>query len=103
MDSRSPRLVATVAVAVSAMAFELIAAGPANFKPDGMVTGSSLAGFHVVGDADWKAQNGELVGTAKPGTAGGWLVMDKPLQDLHSFSAIVLLRRRTRHASRPRP
>ena len=70
MDSRSLRLVATVAVAVSAMAFELIAAGPANFKPDGMVTGSSLAGSHVVGDADWKAQNGELVGTAKSG--GEW-------------------------------
>jgi 3-keto-disaccharide hydrolase/FG-GAP-like repeat len=87
MDSRSPRLVATVAVAVSAMAFELIAAGPANFKPDGMVTGSSLSGFHVVGDADWKAQNGELVGMAKSGGGGGWLVMDKGFQDVQLYTS----------------
>src|SRR4051794_5888351 len=86
MDSRS-RLVATVAVAVCAMAFELVAAGPANFKPDGMVTGSSLSGFHVLGDADWKAQNGELVGTAKPGAGGGWLVMDKGFQDVQLYTS----------------
>src|SRR4051794_20969757 len=87
MDSRSLRLVATVAVAVSAMAFELVAAGPANFKPDGMVTGSSLSGFHVLGDADWKAQNGELIGTAKPGGGGGWLVMDKGFQDVQLYTS----------------
>jgi hypothetical protein len=74
-----------VAVAVTT-AWGIHAAGPGNFKPDGMMKGSTLAGWHVVGDADWKAQNGELVGTAKPGTNGGWLVMDKSFQDVHLFT-----------------
>ena len=68
------------------MAWSIHAAGPGNFKPDGMMKGSTLAGWHVVGDADWKAENGELVGTAKPGTNGGWLVMDKSFQDVHLFT-----------------
>ena len=34
----------------------------------------------------WKAQNGELVGTAKPGTSGGWLVMDKGFQDVQLYT-----------------
>jgi hypothetical protein len=77
----------TVAVAAVGFAALVIhAAGPANFKPDGTFTGSTLAGWHVVGDADWKAQNGELIGTAKPGTNGGWLVMDKSFQDVQLFT-----------------
>ena len=43
---------------------------PPNFKPDGAFKGSALAGWHVVGDADWTAQNGEIIGKAKPGTNG---------------------------------
>jgi hypothetical protein len=76
-----------MAVAVSATALGIKAAGPANFKPDGMVAGSTLAGWHVVGDADWKAQNGELVGKAKSGGGGGWLVMDKSFQDVQLYTS----------------
>jgi hypothetical protein len=72
-------------VAVVATALVINAAGPANFKPDGAVTGSTLAGWHVLGDADWKNQNGELVGTTKPGGSGGWLVMDKSFQDVQLY------------------
>ena len=76
-----------IGVAVAATALVINAAGPANFKPDGTVTGSTLAGWHVLGDADWKNQNGELVGTAKPGGSGGWLVMDKSFQDVQLYAS----------------
>src|SRR5438046_10324458 len=80
MFYRSFRLVAIAAVVIGATLVVINAAGPANFKPDGIVTGSTLTCWHVVGDAVWKAQNGELVGTAQPGGNGGWLVMDKSFQ-----------------------
>ena len=86
MRHESLRSFGISAVAVAVMALGIRAAGPGNFKPDGMMKGSTLAGWHVVGDADWKAQNRELVGTAKPGTNGGWLVMDKSFQDVHLFT-----------------
>lgn len=74
------------AVAVAAMVVGLYAADPKSFKPDGTFTGSALTGWRVLGDAEWKAQNGELVGAAKPGAAGGWLVMDKSFQDVRLFA-----------------
>ena len=74
------------AVAVAAMVAGLYTAEPKNFKPDGTFTGSALTGWRVLGDAEWKAQNGELVGAAKPGTAGGWLIMDKSFQDVRLFA-----------------
>ena len=74
-----------LAVAIVVMAAGLSGAGPRNFKPDGTFTGSALTGWRVLGDAEWKAQNGEIVGTAKPGTAGGWLVMEKAFQDVRLF------------------
>src|SRR4051812_27647142 len=42
-----------------------------SFKPDETVRGSSLKGWHPLGQADWKVQNGEITGTAKPGGPGG--------------------------------
>jgi hypothetical protein len=86
MSCPSLRLVAIMAVVMTAKGLVTNAAGPANFKADGMVTGSTLAGWHILGDADWKAQNGELVGTAKPGGSGGWLVMDKSFQDVQLYA-----------------
>ena len=60
---------------------------PPDFKPDAAFSGSSLKGWQVLGQADWKAQNGELVGrpTAE---AGGWLVMETPFQDLQFFANV---------------
>lgn len=52
-----------------------------------MFTGSRLTGWHTLGDATWKAENGELIGTAKPGSDGGWLVMDKSFQDVQLFTS----------------
>lgn len=52
------------------------------FIPDHTFTGSKLTGWHVVGDADWQAKDGEITGKAKPGSKGGWLVLDSSYQDI---------------------
>lgn len=54
-------------------------AGP-SFIPDATFKGSSLTGWHSVGQADWKANEGEIVGTPKS-ESGGLLLMDRSLQD----------------------
>jgi hypothetical protein len=51
------------------------------FVPDWTFKGSTLAGWHAVGQADWKAINGELIGTPTS-PDGGWLMLDKSFQDL---------------------
>jgi hypothetical protein len=52
-----------------------------SFVPDWTFKGNTLAGWHVQGQADWKAANGELVGVPKSAD-GGWLLLDKSLQDV---------------------
>ena len=60
-----------------------------NFIPDSTFKESSLAGWHVLGQADWSAQNGELTGKAKPGGNGGWLVLDRSYQDVGFFANLL--------------
>ncbi len=79
------RSIAITAACTVGLVLVLRAADPPNFKPDGSFKGSALTGWHVVGDAEWTAQNGEIVGKAKPGTNGGWLVMDKSFQDVQLY------------------
>ena len=38
-----------------------------------------------MGDADWKAENGEITGSARSGR-GGWLVLEKAYQDVDFFA-----------------
>jgi hypothetical protein len=64
----------------------VFAVGP-SFRPDATVAGSSLAGWHALGQADWKAQNGEIVGTPRPGGSGGWLVLDRAYQDVALYAS----------------
>ncbi len=52
-----------------------------NFLPDVTFKGSSLTGWHKLGDADWRANNGEITGAPKR-ESGGWLVLDQGYQDL---------------------
>ena len=82
---RSLQSFAVSTTAMMAMALGLSAADPANFRPDGKFTGSALTGWRVLGDAEWTASNGELIGKAKPGTNGGWLLMDKSFQDVQLY------------------
>ncbi len=69
------------------LSLALFAAGLSaqNYVVDTTYKAASLAGWHVMGDATWRAENGEYVGTPK-GPAGGWLVLDKPLQDVGIFA-----------------
>jgi hypothetical protein len=60
-------------------------AGP-TFRPDAVVKGSSLAGWRMLGQANWKLTNGVLVASAKPGSDGGWLVLDKSFQDVGFYA-----------------
>ena len=52
-----------------------------SFLPDWTFEGSTLAGWTVLGGASWSAADGELVGRAIS-PDGGWLVLDKSLQDV---------------------
>ena len=65
------------AATIAAMVLALHAADPPDFKPDGRFTGSSLKGWQVVGDAEWKADDGQLAGRSTS-EAGGWLMMSQP-------------------------
>ncbi len=58
--------------------------GP-SFVPNSTFQGSTLAGWHTLGGADWKAENGEITGKATG--SGGWLVLDRSLQDTGFYSA----------------
>jgi Domain of Unknown Function (DUF1080)/FG-GAP-like repeat len=58
----------------------LFASGP-SFRPDTTVDGSSLKGWHTFGQADWRTEKGDIVGTPQAGGSGGWLVLDHSYQD----------------------
>jgi len=51
-----------------------------SFLPDITFKGSTLKGWHVMGNADWQAKDGELIGKSKGN--GGWLVLDNSYQDV---------------------
>ncbi len=69
-----------LALAGAGLAF---ASGP-DFRPDITLTAKNLKGWHTLGNADWKAENGEIAG--KPGAGGGWLILDKSYQDLQFYA-----------------
>src|ERR1700736_5115520 len=57
---------------------------PRDFVPDVTFTGSALNGWHVLGQAGWRADDGEIVG-APTQTNGGWLMLDKGYQDVEIY------------------
>src|SRR5438094_885170 len=79
------RIYAVIAVVALLALAPIFGVGP-TFHPDATVKGSSLAGWHVLGQADWKAQNGEIVGKPKE-DAGGWLVLDRSYQDVALYAS----------------
>ncbi len=62
----------------------MFAAGP-SFHPDVTFSGSSLSGWHTLGQASWRAENSELVGTPQSGR-GGWLMVDHGYQDVGLYA-----------------
>src|SRR4051794_22632510 len=84
MFTKRSYVITAIAAAVVAVAF---AAGPSSFVPDSVFKATSLTGWHTVGQAEWRVENGEIVGTPKsPG--GGWLVLDKSYQDVGFFASV---------------
>ena len=77
MSRRLLGLVATFAALLTVP----VAGTRSMFIPDWTFKGSTLTGWHVLGEASWRAVDGELIGTPKT-AAGGWLVLDKSLQDV---------------------
>jgi hypothetical protein len=61
-----------------------VATVPSVFVPDATFHGSTLAGWHTLGPARWRAENGEIVANA--GSGDGWLVLDKSYQDVGFFA-----------------
>jgi hypothetical protein len=72
-------LVSTLCIA-SALASAIVAA-TRNFVPDFVLQGSSVAGLHTLGQAEWRAAQGEIIATPH-GDSGGWLLLDKSYQDI---------------------
>ena len=77
----------TSASAAMLLSFAPLFGGGPSFKPDATVKGSSLSGWHVLGQAAWKVQDGEITGTVKPGSQGGWLVLDRSYQDAGFYAS----------------
>src|SRR5580704_14840133 len=63
-----------------------LSAAPKDFIPDATFTGSALTGWHALGQAKWRAEDGEIIGTPTQ-TNGGWLVLDKGYQDIQIYAS----------------
>jgi hypothetical protein len=84
---RDVRVEACALAAASLLALVPVSGDGPSFHPDVRFTGSSLAGWRTLGDAEWRADRGEIVGVpTRPG--GGWLVIDRSYQDV-AFHASV--------------
>ena len=68
-------------VAINLSAFATVTP---TFVPDVTFKGSTLQGWHKLGDASWQAKNGELTATGE-----GWLVLDRSYQDVGIFASFL--------------
>ncbi len=41
-----------------------------------------LKNWHTLGDATWRIESGDIIGTSKPGSKGGWLISNGSYQDV---------------------
>jgi len=74
--------IASSCIAILGLAQAPLSEFTLSFIPDYTFKGSSLNGWHTLGDAEWQAKDGEIIGKAKPNSNGGWLVLDKSYQDI---------------------
>src|SRR5215212_630471 len=80
MYRRTGGLVLTTA-AVAALSIALSGEATRTFVPDWTFKGSALKGMQQVGQATWRAENGEIIGTPT-GADGGWLLLENGYQDV---------------------
>jgi hypothetical protein len=78
MYRRTGGLVLTI---VSAAALSIGLSGQGTFIPDWTFKGSALKGMQQVGQATWRVENGEIIGTPT-GADGGWLLLENGYQDV---------------------
>src|SRR5580765_7604144 len=87
---RMTRMRAAIAATVSGVVLlvaSVFTSGP-TFRSDYRFTGTSLAAFKPLGQADWKVVNGEIVGTPKDPSGGWLLVTGKEFQDLQIYASV---------------
>src|SRR3954471_14393263 len=58
-----------------------------NFVADWSFKGSAIGGWQPLGQADWRAENGEIVGTPRA-PDGGWLLLNQSFQDVQLFASV---------------
>jgi hypothetical protein len=46
-----------------------------------LFNGTTLAGWHFQGAADWRMESSGIIGSVKSGGSGGWLVVDRAYED----------------------
>src|SRR3954470_16267250 len=68
-------------VSVAAVSIGLSGEATRTFVPDWTFKGSALSGMKQVGEATWRAENGEIIGTPT-GPDGGWLLLENGSQDV---------------------
>jgi hypothetical protein len=79
-------------IGIALLLFAFVARGSSDqghhgtFVADWTFKGNMLADWHTVGDASWRAVDGEIIGTPRT-PAGGWLILDKSLQDVEFGAA----------------
>jgi 3-keto-disaccharide hydrolase/VCBS repeat protein len=78
--------IAATTVAICIIGSAVFAASQ-NFRPDVIFKGSSLTGWHKLGQADWRADNGEII--ASPKESGDWLMLDKGYQDIAFYASFL--------------
>src|SRR5436309_6562559 len=76
-------LISTLAVVF--VLLSAIFAATHDFIPDFTFQGSTLNAWHTVGQANWRAENGEIIATPQS-SEGGWLILDKGYQDVKFYS-----------------
>jgi hypothetical protein len=70
-----------------ALSIALYADGP-NFVADHVFNDKTLHGWKSLGSAQWKVENGEIVGTPD-NSGGGWLILDQSFQDVAFYASLV--------------
>ena len=79
--SRKIAAIAMTALAAAVVSVDVGGQSPRTFPADWTFKGSALTGMQQVGQATWKAENGEIIGTPTS-PDGGWLLLDKGYQDV---------------------
>jgi len=69
-----------LAICIGLLTAAAVTAQAPSFTPDGVFQGSTLAGWHTVGNAGWRAANGVVTGDGESHGAG-WLMLDHSYQD----------------------